>query len=137
MKSLLLLLAVALVACAPPRLPQPTNRAEACARASQAADLGVWEFCEPDGVARCGEHRGAPNVCRSRFDGSQTVCDRALPFAANTAVPPKSCLVGNGGADCPAWWRCEQLPATATYPAGNYCVPGPPCSSNADAGARD
>jgi hypothetical protein len=134
MKTLLLLLLPLLVACAPQRLPQPTSRAEACARIAQPVDLGMWEFCEPGAAAQCGQWRLAGTVCRSRFNGSQNVCDYALPFAANTAVPPRSCLQGNAGADCPPWWRCEQLPATADYQAGNYCVPGPPCSSDADAG---
>lgn len=138
MRRLLVLLALLGAACAPTRLPQPTGRAEACARIAQpGVDLGIWEFCEPGGAATCGLNRTVQMTCRVKLVGAQTVCDIPPAPREDPNVPQRTCLVGNAGADCPAWWRCEQLPATATYPAGNYCVPGPPCSAGADAGARD
>lgn len=135
MRSLLLLLAVAIVACAPPRLPQPTSRDEACARTSQAVDLGMWEFCDLNGAARCGVWNSVPTVCRVRYTGAQTVCAHPAPAAEDPNVPPTNCLAGNAGADCPPWWRCVRMTLRDGGPEGNYCVPGPPCSAGVDAGA--
>lgn len=139
MKSLLLLLALLSAACAPTRLPQPTGRAEACARIAQpGVDLGTWEFCELGGAAQCGQRRGVQTVCRAMVDGEQFACD--VPTSAPTQYPTQPCLAGNGGADCPAWWECRvfdhPMVSGATDPM-RWCFPGPPCSSNADADARD
>jgi hypothetical protein len=94
----------------------------------------MWEFCEPGAAAQCGQWRSVQTVCRVRYTGGQTVCAYPAPAAEDPSIPPSECLQGNAGADCPPWWRCERMVLRPGAPERNYCVPGPPCSSDADAG---
>lgn len=131
MRTVLLLLALASAACgSPPPLPNPANRAEACARIDGAATLGGNSFCRVGG-APCHPQRG-DTLCLTINPGEQSVCIQNAP-AFQTPTPRAAYSCGPNNTPCLPWWECRQWeprPGRVEY----GCFPGPPCDSTADAG---
>ena len=126
-----LFVALALASCAPsPPLPNPTSRAEACARIDGPTTLGGNSFCRVGG-ALCDPLRGDVR-CIELNPGEQPVC---VPATSATVPPTTRALYscGPNNTPCLPWWECRQWeprPGRVEY----GCFPGPPCDSTADAG---
>ena len=122
-----LFVALALAGCAPsPPLPNPTSRAEACARIDGTATLGGNAFCRIGG-APCAPLRGDV-TCIEPIPGEQSVC---MPAGTPTGRGLYSC--GPNNTPCLPWWTCRQWDVGRGVTEWG-CFPGPPCDSTADAG---
>ena len=129
MRTVLLLLALASAACgSPPPLPNPTSRAEACARINGANAIAAEQFCRVGG-APCHQYSPSrPMQCLTPVAGEQSVC---LSFVPEN-FPSRTC--DTDPTRCPVGWECRAFMHPAFAGPTHWCFPGPPCDSTADAG---
>lgn len=113
--------------CAPAVLPAPASRAEACERIAGPSSPGLREFCDPAGAPCAPTPLGQPQECVEAITGQQPFCYRTGLWRPSPDTP-YPCYPENGGADCPAWWRCVPFYGVPRDGVLNWCVPGPPCS---------
>jgi len=132
MRTLIVLLALLSAACGPlPTLPNPTSRAEACARIDGMNRLGGNAFCRVGG-APCDPLRGDV-TCLTINPGEQSVCIQNAPaFQTPSARAAYQC--GPNNTPCLPWWECREFTIPGTTRTEFGCFPGPPCDSSSDAG---